>query len=92
MIILSYQYYESTTTVGVFSSEAEAQKAVQEFLDAYKEQELWVTQIWDDTDEETLKDYRKRFRLIPAELNQIVDRSVGFVYDWLWLGLLAYCI
>jgi len=83
MIILSYQYYESTTTVGVFSSEAEAQKAVQEFLDAYKEQELWVTQIWDDTDEETLKDYRKRFRLIPAELNQIVDRSVGFVYDWL---------
>lgn len=83
MILLTYQYYESTTTVGVFSSEEEAHKAIQIFLDAYKKQERELNKYWDQNDEDTCEIYRERFRLVPAELNQLVDKSVGFVYDWL---------
>lgn len=85
MIILNYwDGGDRTTTVGVFASEVEAHKAIQEFLDAYKKQEIDMNGYWEESfDGSTLDEYRERFRLIPAELNQIVNRSVGFVYDWL---------
>jgi hypothetical protein len=85
MIILTYsaKHSDRTTVIGVFSSKETANAAIQEFLAAYKKQEIEMYGYWDETDNSTLTQYSDDFRMIPAELDQIVDRRVGFVYDWL---------